>query len=88
MAVAEGKKRYYLTLTEATYEQYKVILSGMGAPKGTESVLVDEYIRGMVETVLPIVLKAKETGRNISFREFMMMVGKAFSDQVDDQLRL
>lgn len=88
MATAEGKKRYYLTMTEDTFEQYKSMLRGMGAPAGTESVLIDEYVRGMVETVLPIVQKAKESGRNVSFGEFMIMVGKAFSEQVDEQLKL
>jgi len=87
MAVAEGKKRYYLTLTESTYEQYKAILSGMGAPKGTESMLVDEYLKGMVHAVLPVITRVQHEGRKLTFGEFMVLVGTALNAH-DDQLRL
>lgn len=86
--LAPGKKRYYLSLTEETFEQFKSVLSGFGAPRGTESVLVDEYIAGMVRTVLPVVQKAKEAGRQVTFGEFMVMIGTALHEIQDDQLKL
>lgn len=88
MALPAGKKRYYLSLNQEAFEQFKGILSGLGAPNGTESILIDEYIRGMVRTILPIVQKAKEADRQITFGEFMVMIGTALHETQDDQLKL
>lgn len=87
MSIPQGKKRYFLTLTEESFEQYKEILRGMGSPKGTESMLVDEYIKGMVYAVLPVVQRAQKGGKNLTFGEFMVLIGTALNG-FDEQLKL
>lgn len=88
MATAEGKKRYYLTLTEATMVEFKQVLAGFGAPQGFESVIIDEYITGMVRLMLPIIKRIHESGKQPTFADFMVMVGTAMQDLEDGQLKL
>jgi hypothetical protein len=88
MATAEGKKRYYITLTESTMIEFKSALSGFGAPAGFESVMVDEYIKGMVKLMLPTIRKIHESGKQPTFADFMVMVGTAMQDLENDQLKL
>jgi hypothetical protein len=88
MAVAEGKKRYYLTLTESTMQEFKQALSEFGAPPGFESVMVDEYIQGMVRLMLPTIKRIHESGKQVTFADCMVMVGAAMKDLENDQLKL
>lgn len=88
MATAEGKKRYYLTLTEATMVEFKRVLAEFGAPQGFESVMVDEYITGMVKLMMPTIKRIHESGKAPTFADFMVMVGTAMQDLQDDQLKL
>lgn len=86
MALAEGKKRYYLTLTEANMTKFKEMLSSFGAAPGVESILVDEYIGGMVNTMGPILTRIHQSGKNPTMGDFFQMVGQMMNDQ--EQLRL
>ena len=85
MAVAEGKKRYYLTLTQKNMELFKEMLSSFGSPAGTESVLIDEYIYGMVNVMAPVINRIHETGKNPTMGDFFQMVGLMMNDLKNDQ---
>lgn len=85
MAIAEGKKRYYLTLNQKNMETFKKMLSSFGAPNGTESVLIDEYIDGMVNIMAPVLNRINETGKNPTMGDFFQMVGLMMNDLKDDQ---
>lgn len=86
--LAPGKKRYYLTLNQEKMELFQQQLRQMGAPKGTESILIDDFVRGMVDIIGPVILRIKEEGREPSFGDFMVMCGNALNEFKDDQLKL
>lgn len=86
--LSPGKKRYYLSLNQAKFEQFKAMLKEIGAPHGIESVVIDDFVKGMVDHIGPVLLKIKEEGRNPSFGDFMMMVGGAMNELKDEQLSL
>lgn len=86
--LAPGKKRYYLTLTEATMVEFKSALAEFKAPQGFESVMVDQYISGMVKLLLPTLKKVHESNRQPTFADFMVMVGTAMQELQDEQLKL
>lgn len=86
--IAEGKKRYYLTLTESNMVQFKEMLSSFGAMPGTESILIDEYISGMVKTMGPVIKRVHESGKNPSMGDFFQMVGLMMKDLENEQLKL
>lgn len=88
MAVAPGKKRFYLTLNESKFEEFKAMMKEFGAPQGLESALVDEFITGMVDYVGPIIRKSKETGKQLTMVDFFALVGNMMKDAQDEQLKL
>lgn len=88
MAISPGKKRYYLTLTEANMVKFKAMLDSFGAPSGTESILVDEYIDGMVNLMEPVITRIHESGKNPTMGDFFQMVGRMMNDLNDEQLKL
>lgn len=83
--IAQGKKRYYLTLNQKNMEAFKKMLSSFGAPIGTESVLIDEYIDGMVNVMAPVLNRIHETGKNPTMGDFFQMVGLMMNDLKNDQ---
>jgi len=89
MALAQGKKRYYLTLNQKNMEAFKKMLAAFGTSKGMESVLIDEYIDGMVNIMSPVLNKISETGKKPSMGDFFQMVGLMMNDlKNDEQLKL
>lgn len=86
--IAEGKKRYYLTLTESNMVQFKEALSSFGATPGTESILIDLYISGMVKLMMPTIKRIHESGKQPTFADFMVMAGTVMQELQDDQLKL
>jgi hypothetical protein len=88
MAVADGKKRYYLSLTQENMTKFKQMLSEFGAPTGTESILIDEYISGMVNTMRPVIKRIHESGKNPSMGDFFQMVGLMMKDLENEQMKL
>jgi hypothetical protein len=87
MAVAEGKKRYYLTLTESNMIKFKEMLSSFGAMPGTESILIDEYVSGMVNTMAPALKRIHSLGKNPSMGDFFQLIGLMLNGS-GDQLKL
>lgn len=88
MAIAPGKKRYSLTLTESRMEDFKEILREFKTPQGTESILVDEYISGMVSLIFPVIRKAKSENRPLTMIDFFALVGNVMQDAQNDQGKL
>jgi hypothetical protein len=85
MATAEGKKRYYLTLTESNMEEFKQMLREFNAPPGLESVLVDEYIMGFVKHIAPAMRRAKELKKPLTLIDFFSLVGSVMQEVQDDE---
>ena len=88
MALAQGKKRYYLTLTQSTMEEFKGLMKEFKLPAGLESVMVDEYISGMVKHIFPVIRKAKEQNRSLSAGDFFVLVGNVMQEAQDEQGKL
>lgn len=85
MALAEGKKRYYLTLTEIKMEEFKQMLREFKAPPGMESVLVDEYINGFVRYISPVIRKAKAEKKTLTVVDFFSLIGNVMKDAQDEE---
>lgn len=88
MAIATGKKRFYLTLNQSKFEEFKSMLKEFGAPLGMESSLVDEFITGMVDYVGPIIRKHKESGKQLTMIDFFALMGNMMKEAKDEQLKL
>jgi hypothetical protein len=83
-----GFKRFYIPLNEEKYMAYQAMLKEFGAPRGTGALLIDEYIKGMVDMVCPIIKKTKDAGGKITFADFLVMFGNIMKDAQDEQLKL
>lgn len=88
MTIAIGKKRFYLTLNEANYDQFRHMLKSLGAPAGTDALLINEFISGMVQFICPVIQKAKDSGKPMTMIDFYAMVGNMMKDAQDEQLPL
>lgn len=83
--LAEGKKRYYLSLTESNMVAFKSMLREFSAPQGIESVIVDEYIAGFVKHIAPVIRKAKESNKPLTVVDFFALVGNVLQEAQDDE---
>lgn len=89
MALAPGKKRYYLTLTEDRWESFKTLLRDMGAPRGMESEAVDEFVAGILPTMQHFWKIKTEQGRTPTIADLMVLLGGLLKDiGEDEQLKL
>lgn len=88
MALAQGKKRYYLTLTQSNMEEFKALLREFNVPAGLESIMVDEYISGMIKYIFPVIRKAKEQNRELTAVDFFALVGSVMQDSQGEQGKL
>jgi hypothetical protein len=86
--IAAGKKRFYLTLNQKNMESFKQMLASFGAPKGTESLMIDEYIDGMVNIMGPVIKQVHESGKNPTMGDFFQMVGLMMKNREPEQLKL
>lgn len=83
--LAEGKKRYSLTLTKVTMEklQGQFVTVGARGPRqasGLISLMVDDVLLQLAEHVMPLVIEAKEKKGQVSEMEFMQMVFNALGE--------
>ena len=88
MAVAEGKKRYYLTINESNMEQFKSMLKEFAAPDNTESILIDEFVLGMVQVIGPVIRSIRDSGREPTMVDFFQLVVNQMRSLQDEQLSL
>lgn len=89
--LSEGKKRYYLSLTEERVKHLKGLIKGLGLPKSVLSMLVD----GSIETIIPAfeaLKEIKDSGRkDFSEAEFTALMLKTIATAhlaSDKQLKL
>lgn len=88
MSIPQGKKRYYLTLDQSNMEQFKAMLDQFGAPAHTESILINEFVTGMVKVIGPVLHSIKASGRDPSMADFFMLVANQMRSLEDEQLKL
>jgi hypothetical protein len=88
MAISEGKKRFYITLTESKFVAYRQMLKTLGAPAGTDTLLIDEFVTGMVDYIGPAIDKALKAGKPLTFVDFFAMVGNMMKASQDEQQSL
>ena len=88
MGLAAGCKRYYITMNESNYEAFKLMLRDLGAPRGTEALLINEFITGMIKFVYPSIQKARASGNPMTIVDFYAMVGNMMKESQDEQLTL
>jgi len=69
----EGKKRYYLSLTEERVKQLQVIIKELGMPKTMLSLLMDMSLQTLIPS-LQAVLDAAKSGRDMTQAEFTAMI--------------
>jgi len=83
--LAEGKKRYYLSLTEVNMVAFKEIMREFNAPLGLESIIVDEYIAGFVKHIAPVIRKAKKDGKVLTVVDFFVLAGNVMQELQNDE---
>lgn len=89
MALAPGKKRYYLTLTQDRFERLQAVLRELGAVKGVESQIVDEMVAGVLQTIEHFLKVKKEQGREPSYGDLLVLLGGLLKDiGEDEQMKL
>jgi hypothetical protein len=88
MGLAAGKKRFYITLDESKFVAYRKMLKTLGAPKGTDVMLLDEFVTGMVDTIGPAIDRAIKNGKPLSFIDFFALVGEMMKSNQDGQQSL
>lgn len=72
MPVSPGKKRYQITLTQATVEEFQQLAEAMNMPQGTMSNVLDDALRNITETVR----KLKARGKNATFGDLFQILGE------------
>lgn len=75
----KGKKRYQVTLTQATVETFQKISEEMNIPQGTMSIILDEALEKVTDTMLK--LKAKGT---CTFGDLFQLIGEEL-DQIQKE---
>jgi hypothetical protein len=88
MAIAEGKKRYYLTLNEERFERLKKLFRTVGAKSGMESEIIDQFIAGVLPTVEHLIKIKEEQNREPSLADLMVILGGQLQSLGEDQLKL
>jgi len=89
MAIAPGKKRYFITLTETRWERFKSLLREMGALPGVESQVVDELIGGVLQSMEHFWKIKKEQGREPTHGDLLVLLGGILKDiGEDEQMKL
>lgn len=87
--IPEGKKRYYITLTEENFDWLKHLVVEVGnQPKSQIAVLIDEMIGEMKEAIDPILKKYEESGQKPSWADFHIMLGKQLQKIGDEERQL
>jgi len=87
--IPEGKKRYYITLTEENFDWLRYLVCDIGKqPKNQVAVLIDEMIREMKEAIDPILKKYEENGVKPSWADFHIMLGKQLQKIGDEEQKL
>lgn len=84
------KKRYQIALNKENMEALQKALAEIGFHErsGIVSVLIDEYIKGMLQHVVPVLKRTKAHGGNITLGEFFQMVGTTITEMEDEQMNL
>ncbi len=75
MPIAEGKKRYYLTLDQENMDSVQQLVKELKLPKQTVSLIIDEYLNSYVVPKLTDVLEKKRSGQQLTFTDMIMSVG-------------
>lgn len=77
---AEGKKRYQVTLTQATVEKFQKLEKEMGMPMGTMSSVLDESLSKVVSSIE----KFRARGR-VTFADLFHVIGEEM-DKIQDEV--
>ena len=63
MAIAEGKKRYYITLDENVMSEAQRYISELGLPKQTISLVIEGFLAGQFIPQLEEHFEKKRSGK-------------------------
>ncbi|MBE9485789.1 MAG: hypothetical protein IMY82_01295 [Chloroflexi bacterium] len=77
MPIAEGKKRYYLTLDQESMDRAQELVKELRLPRQTVSLVIDEYLRTDLVPRLTDILEKKRSGEQLSFGEMFISVGSS-----------
>lgn len=75
MPIAEGKKRYYLTLDQESMDRAQELVKELKLPKQTVSLVIDEYLRSGLIPRLANTLEKKRSGEQLTFSDICISVG-------------
>lgn len=89
IVLPDGKKRYTITLTEDNYKWFHHFITKVCKQhRSVVSVTIDEMIGEMREAVEPMLKQYHESGKEPSWADFLVFLGKQIQRVGDDQLSL
>lgn len=89
MCLPVGKKRYSILLTETNYEWLRTFITKTcKMPRSQISVMIDEMISDMKDSISPALESFEKTGKTPTVSDFMIMLGETLQKQGNKQTEL
>lgn len=86
--IPEGKKRYFLTLTETTVDRLQEYFRKSRAPKSMLSSMVDELILDVLKTFDELEAAQQRKGGTLGVGDLFSTIGKIMTDKDSKQEKL
>lgn len=80
MSIADGKKRFILSLTTKNVHMFRDACKRLGMPPSSLSTAVDEYLEGMV----PMLDTASKSGK-LTVTDFFTYMGTKVQEMIDEE---
>lgn len=79
--IPAGKKRYTLTLTEATMDRMHVYLGNNHAPKSMLSGMVDDFLLDVLKTVDGLAASQQRKGEELTLGDLLTTMGTIMTER-------
>lgn len=87
--IPEGKKRYYLTLSESNMDWLSYFITKVcNQPRNQIGVTIDEMLSSMKDAIQPILDRYEQTGRKPTSADLMIILGKQLQEIGSEEIRL
>ena len=82
MPVAQGKKRYMITLTVDTVARFQELTEKLGMAPGTMSKTLDDYLATVTRTIEELAKRGQEKGK-VTLADMLALMAKEMEGQDD-----
>lgn len=81
MAITKGKKRYQITLTQETVEEFQALAEEMNMPRGTMSNILDESLLKTLKAI-----KKFRARKSATFADLFAVIGEEL-DELNEEVK-